>query len=155
MRHAKSRFPAKTRAALKSAGRSGAVIKARNPNFPDLVPDRPLKRDHSLQPWPLDESDLPHLSSHADALPSPACGESEARGAKPAGGEGAYDAMPPINFLGCLTAAERGVQGNVTLDVLLHPDGSCEIGPFVFPRPQVTQLLRLVMAADVLREAWA
>ena len=153
------------RAAVQSAGRSGAVIKSRNPRFPDLVPDRPLKRDHSPQPWPLNESDLdlceqsPPSPTHpreggggnyalaGSHSPSPLAGEGR--------DGGSMTPMPSIHFLGCLTAAERGVQGNVTLDVLLHTDGSCEVGPFVFPRPQVTQLLKLVMAADVLREAWA
>ena len=109
----KGRFPAITRAALKSAGRSGAVIKARNPNIPAIVPDRPLHRDRTPQPRPLNESDL-DLTDQT------------------------------IHFLGCLTAEERGAQGNVTLDVLLHPDGSCEVGPFQFARPQVVQLLSLI-----------
>lgn len=155
MSRAKGRIQkvAHRREVLQSAGRSSAVIKSHNPRFPDLAPERPLRRDHSLQPWPLDESDL-DLCEQIPPNPPFSKGGGEAGGILTKGGEGAFDALPPIRFLGCLTAAERGVQGNVTLDVLRHPDGSCEIGPFVFAQSQVAQLLTMTLIATTMRESW-
>lgn len=54
-------------------------------------------------------------------------------------------------FVGCVLAHQRGVAGEITLEVLLSPDGqSLEIGPFRLARREAVALYRLLSVAREL-----